>query len=99
MGHPYAVRLGLPGPAGSASGTIAHVSEGPAAPEAASGTETTAGAAVAEDPAAGELSAPIFRMRFGRDLRLAEVCSALLTHPDPLASCPVRLAGSWWPDV
>jgi hypothetical protein len=76
MGRPYAVRLGLPGPAGVTGGGLAEAADCDArgADDTAEvAADAAAATAAAEDPAAGELSAPIYRMRFGRDLRLAEV--------------------------
>ena len=62
LGTISAQRLGLPG--ASVSGISAEHGPAAADPERAP----------AEDPSLQDLSTPFYRMRFGRDLRLAEVC-------------------------
>lgn len=63
LGTISAQRLGLPG--ANVSGISAEHGPG-----AAAGTDRTP----TEDPSLNDLSTPFYRMRFGRDLRLAEVC-------------------------
>ena len=62
LGTISAQRLGLPG--ANVSGIPAEHGTGAAGPDRTP----------AEDPSLNDLSTPFYRMRFGRDLRLAEVC-------------------------
>lgn len=70
MSHPYAVRLGLPSSAGSVGDTLTSVGGRVVAGKGGSGAASHTSA---DNDAPNELAAPLYRMRFGRDLRLAEV--------------------------